>query len=146
MKSLFKRPENSPGFLLWKLTNEWQKRLRQALVEFELTHVQFVFLASLKWLSSHKKEAITQSQLAEFGQLDKMVISETAQKLLKKRLIARKDHKLDNRSYALELTARGHKVVDAALPMVETIDLQFFRESQDQFETLYELVSKSVLH
>lgn len=146
MKSLFKRPENSPGFLLWKLTNEWQRRLRQALAEFELTHVQFVFLASLKWLSAQKKEPVTQSQLAELSQIDKMVVSETAQKLLKKRLITRKGHKLDKRSYALELTARGHQLVDEALPAVETIDLQFFRENQDQFENLYELVSKNVLH
>src|SRR3546814_15453085 len=42
------RPENSPGFLLWQVTNQWQRRLRATLEPLGLTHVQFVLLAGLR--------------------------------------------------------------------------------------------------
>ena len=46
-------PERSPGFLLWRVTLAWQRRIRAALAHHELTHVQFVVLASLWWLGEH---------------------------------------------------------------------------------------------
>ena len=39
-------PAESPGFLLWKISNAWQRRLRVALQPYELTHSQFVLLAT----------------------------------------------------------------------------------------------------
>ena len=42
--------DESPGLLLWQVTNRWQAAQRAALKPFELTHVQFVLLASLTWL------------------------------------------------------------------------------------------------
>ena len=44
--------DDSPGFLLWQVTNKWQAAQRAALKPFGLTHVQFVLLASLTWLDS----------------------------------------------------------------------------------------------
>lgn len=142
MKTLFKRPNESPGFLMWKLTTEWQKQQRKALAKLGLTHVQFVFLACLQWLSTQKAAAITQSQLAKIAKLDKMVVSETAQKLLKKKLIKRNQHKSDSRSYALELTEKGQQITDQALPIVETIDQYFFVNRKRYLKVLVQAVSK----
>lgn len=139
MKSLFKHPSKSPGFLLWKLTTEWQRQQRQALAAFKLTHVQFVFLACLGWLSSQNHSNITQSQLAEFSKLDKMVISETTRKLLKKHLITRGKHTNDSRSYALKLTLAGKNLVDQALSQVEAVDQMFFSVNKQQLLTLNKL-------
>ena len=80
MKTRFTHPKQSPGFMLWKLTTNWQKQLRQTLAPLELTHVQFVFLTCLQWLSTQQDTLVTQSQLARQSSLDKMVISESAQK------------------------------------------------------------------
>ena len=41
----FESPDDSPGFLLWQVTNLWQRRIRAALEPLGLTHVQFVFVA-----------------------------------------------------------------------------------------------------
>lgn len=142
MKTQFKRPEESPGFLMWKLTTEWQRQQRQALAKLDLTHVQFVFLACLQWLSTQGERTVTQSQLSEISQLDKMVVSETTQKLLKKNLIKRNDHATDSRSYALELTTQGHQIVDQALPIVENIDKDFFKQKQQIFANLSQLAAK----
>jgi len=145
MKTAFKRPEDSPGFLLWKLTTEWQRQIREALEPFKITHAQFVFLACLQWLSLHE-ETITQSQLAAISKLDKMVVSETAQKLLKKHLIARSQHKEDSRAYALKLTEKGKNLIDQALPMVEAVDKLYFYKSKKQLADLSDLAAKIKIH
>ena len=47
----FAGPGDSPGFLLWQVTNRWQQAQRAALKPYGLTHVQFVVLASLTYLA-----------------------------------------------------------------------------------------------
>lgn len=39
-------PATSPGFLLWHVTLRWQRAITAALRPLDLTHVQFVLLAS----------------------------------------------------------------------------------------------------
>lgn len=53
---------DSPGLLLWQVTNTWQAAQRAALRPYDLTHVQFVLLASLTWLNSDTP--VTQRELA----------------------------------------------------------------------------------
>ena len=48
----FSGPDDSPGFLLWQVTNRWQAAQRAALKPHRLTHVQFVLLATLTWLDA----------------------------------------------------------------------------------------------
>jgi DNA-binding MarR family transcriptional regulator len=126
MSFSFKRPEDSPGFLLWQLTNQWQQQQRKALAKLKLTHAQFVVLAGLLWLSTHTEEDITQSQLAELTQIDKMMVSDLMVTLMQKKLLQRSRHSTDSRAYALSLTAKGRKLVLKAIPVVEGIDIQFF--------------------
>ena len=67
MSDLFKfgTPSESNGFLLWKTTNLWQREIKKTLKEFDLTHTQFVILASSYWLSKQNKN-ITQVEIAIF--------------------------------------------------------------------------------
>jgi DNA-binding MarR family transcriptional regulator len=143
MKSAFKQPEDSPGFLLWKLTTKWQKAQRNALAPLNLTHVQFAFLASLQWLSKNQDQPVTQAQVAEMSKIDKMVVSETSRKLLAKKLIRRNKHKMDARSYSLVLSAKGNQLLDKALPIVEKIDKLFFKEHKDLIARLNQITSVS---
>ena len=55
MNFSFKKAEDSPGFLLWQLTNQWQQQQRKALKTLGLTHPQFVALAGTLWLSSQSE-------------------------------------------------------------------------------------------
>ncbi len=126
MSFAFKRPEDSPGFLLWQLTNQWQQQQRKALAKLKLTHAQFVVLAGLLWLSTHSEEDITQSQLAELVTMDKMMVSDLMVTLMKKKLLQRGEHAKDSRAYALSLTAKGRQLVLKAIPVVEGIDAAFF--------------------
>ncbi|MGA7719963.1 MAG: hypothetical protein WCA84_02175 [Ignavibacteriaceae bacterium] len=48
-------PEESTGFLLWQVTNLWQREIKKALSIYGLTHSQFVLLASILWFAQKKK-------------------------------------------------------------------------------------------
>jgi DNA-binding MarR family transcriptional regulator len=85
MSDLFKfeTPSVSNGFLLWKATNLWQREIKKTLKKFDLTHTQFVILASSYWLTS-KTENITQVEIANFIDIDKMMTSNVIRKLIEK--------------------------------------------------------------
>ncbi len=51
LHSEFTDADDSPGLIIWRVTNTWQAAQRAALAPFGLTHVQFVLLASLSWLT-----------------------------------------------------------------------------------------------
>lgn len=126
MNFSFKKAEESPGFLLWQLTNQWQQQQRKTLQPFNLTHPQFVALAGILWLNSVYDESVSQTQVADFTQIDKMMMSDLVKTLLQKKLIERHKHAHDKRAYALSLTDKGHKLTLKAIPLVEAIDAQFF--------------------
>src|SRR5207244_5965381 len=94
--SRFPAPEQSPGFLLWRATLSWQRRIRLALAPHELTHVQFVLLASLWWLEDHSLEAPTQASLAEQAGTDPMMTSQVLRKLETRGLLERAADARDN--------------------------------------------------
>lgn len=73
LASEFGSADDSVGLLLWQVTNRWQAAQRAALKPFGLTHVQFVLLASLVWLTGD--EPVTQRDLAAHAATDPMMTS-----------------------------------------------------------------------
>lgn len=126
MNFSFKKPEDSPGFLLWQLTNQWQRQQRQALAKLGLTHAQFVVLAGVLWLSSIPDNTVTQKQVSELSKIDKMSMSDLVATLLQKKMLKRMSHDKDKRAYSLVLTDKGRRIVLKAIPIVEGIDAKFF--------------------
>lgn len=138
MNTQFKRPEDSPGLLLWRLTMNWQREIRATLKPFELTHPEFVYLACLLWLSSQDTGPIQQKHITLAAQMDKMVVSQTTQKLLKRDLITRKPHPVDSRGFEIALTPAGKKLTNQALPKVEETDQMYFSENKNAVENFCE--------
>lgn len=123
--SRFALPEDSAGYLMWQVTHAWQRQVEAALAGLEITHMQFVLLAGIGWLTrSHK--LLTQVQLAEFCKIDVMQISQVARKLEEKGLIQRSGHPTDTRAKVLLLTPNGEDILRQALPVIEDLDAQFF--------------------
>ena len=52
-------PEESLGFLLWRATLRWQRGVAAVLTPLDLTHVQFVLLASTWWLNAQGEHRIS---------------------------------------------------------------------------------------
>jgi DNA-binding MarR family transcriptional regulator len=120
----FATPDDSPGFLLWQVTNRWQQAQRAALKPHDLTHVQFVLLATLSW--SQAEGPVTQRQLADRAATDPMMTSQVLRALEQKGLVERAAHPEDGRAWALQVTRSGRALADRAVLDVERCDREFF--------------------
>lgn len=121
----FEKAEESPGFLLWQVTSLWQREIKKALQPFDLTHSQFVLLASIHWLTLLKKE-VTQIVLSEHAKIDPMTTSQVLRTLAAKGIVARAEHSTDTRAKTVVLTEKGKKLVKPAVNAVEKCDRGFF--------------------
>jgi len=116
--------DESPGLLLWQVSNRWQAAQRAALRPFALTHVQFVLLASLTWLESDGP--VTQRQLADQAVTDPMMTSQVLRALEQRALIQRAHHPDDKRAVAVTVTPAGSELANRANVAVEACDRAFF--------------------
>ena len=130
-------PGTSPGFLLWKLSNAWQRAQRAALAPFALTHSQFVLLATATWFGS--QEVLTQARLADVAGMDVMTASAVLRALEAKGLAERTPHPDDARALAVSVTAAGRKKARAAIVAVEAVDERFFAPVASQAKELLRL-------
>src|SRR3954464_10011991 len=113
----FDKAEDSSGFLLWQVTNLWQREIKKALEKFDLTHSQYVLLASIHWLTLHNQE-VTQIVLSSHTKIDPMTTSTVLRTLQSKDLIQRQEHTTDTRAKTVALTAEGKKIVKQSVKTV----------------------------
>jgi DNA-binding MarR family transcriptional regulator len=116
--------EQSSGYLFWKVSALWQRGIRELLEPLDLTHTQFVLLASLRWLGSSN-----QVDLSRHTGCDVMTVSAVVRTLAAKGRIEREEDERDKRAKILRITAKGRAVVDKAVPLVEAFDRRFFSDS-----------------
>lgn len=135
----FGTPSESNGFLLWKTTNLWQREIKKTLKKFDLTHTQFVILASSYWLLN-RNENITQVEIADFIDIDKMMTSNVIRKLIEKKLLKRKVHKTDTRAKVITLTDKGIEILKKSVKEVEKFDVTFFEKLSNSNEFNKELI------
>lgn len=121
----FQKTEESSGYLLWQLTMLWQRKIKRGLDKIEITHTQFVLLASLAWLAK-TNEVVTQVEIANHSKTDRMMVSKVLRTLQAKGYITRKEHATDTRAKTIALTEAGQVLLQQALKIVEKIDVDFF--------------------
>jgi DNA-binding MarR family transcriptional regulator len=124
-------PEESPGFLLWHVTLCWQRDIAAALAPLDLTHVQFVLLASTWWLNT-KEENPNQQRLARHAGTDVKMTSQVLRRLEAKALVERQVDPADTRAKKLIVTDRGAEVAQQAIAAVEAVDAAFFKTVSDR--------------
>jgi MarR family transcriptional regulator, organic hydroperoxide resistance regulator len=121
----FDKPEDSPGFLLWKTTIIWQRLIKKALIFSEISHPQFVILAITLWFENQAQE-VTQSLIIHQSKLDKMTVSQSLKKLVSDGYIQRYEHPGDTRMKTICLTKKGKTLVSKLVPIIEKVDAEFF--------------------
>ncbi|MBF6174716.1 MarR family winged helix-turn-helix transcriptional regulator [Nocardia blacklockiae] len=126
LRSEFGHADESPGLLLWHVTNRWQAAQRAALAPFGLTHVQFVLLAALVWLADSAGEPVMQRDIAAHAATDPMMTSQVLRALEQKGLVERREHPHDRRARSLLPTKAGVALADRAIVAVEACDREFF--------------------
>ena len=139
----FKSPEDSPGYLLGQLTILWQRKQKRVLDPLDLTQTQFVLLAALAWLSK-ESDTVTQIDIANQGNADRMMVSKVLRTLEEKKFVTRKEHKTDTRAKNINLTPLGAAILQKALIAIETADLEFFSHSGVNISALNATMSKLI--
>jgi DNA-binding MarR family transcriptional regulator len=124
LASEYASADESVGLLLWQVTNRWQAAQRAALKPFELTHVQFVLLASLTWLQADGP--VTQRDLAAHAYTDPMMTSQVLRALEERGLVSRAPHPDDGRARAVRATRAGATLANRANAAVEACDREYF--------------------
>lgn len=124
-------PSTSPGFLLWHATLRWQRAVAVVLAPLDLTHVQFVLLASTWWLNEHGRRP-NQVALAAHAGTDVKMTSQVLRSLERKGLIERHVNPIDTRARSLRVTRRGARLSPRAIAAVERVDADFFASIDPQ--------------
>lgn len=132
-------PSDSTGFLLWKVNNLWQREIRKTLKKFNLTHTQFVVLATLVWLSQ-KKSDLAQVEIANEIEIDKMLTSNVLRALEKNGLLERAAHAIDTRAKIIRPTEKGINLLRKAVSEVEGFDERFFGQLKNRDDFNKELL------
>jgi len=121
----FDKAEDSSGFLLWQVTALWQREIKRALEKYNITHSQYVLMASIHWLTLHKQD-VTQIVLSSHTKIDPMTTSTVLRTLQEKKFIQRQEHSTDTRAKTVMLTDEGKKIIKQAVKTVEKFDHDFF--------------------
>ncbi|GHT14922.1 MarR family transcriptional regulator [Bacteroidia bacterium] len=131
--------EDSSGFLLWQVTSLWQRKIRDSLKQYDLTHSQYVLLTCLHWLTLHGQE-VTQIVLSSNSKIDPMTTSTVLRTLQQKGLIRRKEHSTDTRAKKIDITEKGKEIIKKAVVTVETADKDFFELLGDKTHDFNEIL------
>ena len=107
--------------MFWKVSALWQRGLRDLLTPLDLTHTQYVLLASLGWL-----DRSSQAELAKHTGCDEMTVSAVVRTIAAKGWVDRQNDNQDRRAKLLRITPLGAALADKAVPLVEKFDRQFF--------------------
>lgn len=121
----FRAPNDSPGYLLGQVTMLWQRKHKKVLDPLNLTQTQFVLLAALAWLSK-ENDNITQVEIANQSNCDRMMVSKVLRTLEEKNFVSRQGHQTDTRAKVITLTGKGAEVLQKALTAIENADIDFF--------------------
>jgi DNA-binding MarR family transcriptional regulator len=113
------------GFMLWQITNGWQRAVRAALGPTGLTYVQLMLLAGLRDRIADGTR-ISQAGLAHALGADAMMTSQVLRTLESAGLLRRDRDPLDTRARILALTETGETRLAEALPLFDAVDAEFF--------------------
>ena len=119
-----------------RVYNKWHSMIKKELKKMNLTHPQFVVLASLAYLSQNGNE-VTQVMISKLSGIDVMTVSQILSLLEKHDFVKRKEHSRDTRAKAVILNKKGEEILQKAVPLVEQIDENFFEKldtDEEQFK------------
>ncbi|MCX8725086.1 MarR family winged helix-turn-helix transcriptional regulator [Lactobacillus sp. B4007] len=133
----------SLGLSFAKVYNKWHKQIKDALQAIELTHPQFIVLASLAYLSQDEVE-VNQVALSRQSGIDVMTVSTILKNLEKNNLVKREVSLTDTRAKTIKMTATGMEKVNEATPIIEKIDQEFFAVLGDKQAELNQILQKLV--
>lgn len=139
-----KNADDSPGFLLFRITVLWQKKLGIIFNDLKIQQTQYAILASLKYFEE-KNEKCTQAFLVEHARIDKMTLSKSVRQLEKTGLVKRAQSDEDARAVLVKLTQRGRNLVTEAVRRIEDADELFFHYLNEKQRSSFKEISLALI-
>ena len=118
-------PRNAVGFVLWRVMHRYLRIVDQTLRPLDLTHLQFTTLALVAWMA-RTSEPATQSELAKFGAIHPMQVSNVLKALERKNLVWRMQAPGNALAKRVAITPTGMVALRAALPMMIEVQAKLF--------------------
>ena len=109
--------ENRLALLIWQISNLWQSKIREKLIDSNLTFNEYLILETLYKLQD-KFENISQQDICKNSSIDRSVVSLRISKLEEKKLIT-KIQPIDRRSDRLKLTSQGNLLIRNIIQIIE---------------------------
>jgi DNA-binding MarR family transcriptional regulator len=122
-----RKPANDSGYLLWQISNLWQRVINEILSNHDITHVQYLLLATIVWMKNNDM-VISQNSLAKQAQSHKMMTSKVLRSLEKNGYVARIVNKKDSRYRLIELTEKGYNKYLDVKKIFKKEDAKFFEK------------------
>ncbi|MGW0710339.1 MarR family winged helix-turn-helix transcriptional regulator [Streptomyces sp. NPDC002643] len=110
----------TPGHLVWLLSNRWRTAMDQELAPLDLTHAQYVLLASLFGMERSGRPP-SQRELADHTGLEALYVSKLARSLESAGFVRRTRDTEDTRVVRLALTKEGRTAVRPAIDAVQVL-------------------------
>ncbi len=138
-----KNHADEPGYLMWHVTNLWQRKLRARMKTVNLTHVQFALLSGIHWLSI-EDVPVTQVRLAEYTSMDTMMTSDVLHTLEAKGYVERFNNPTDKRSKVLKLSPQGSEILVKATQIALETNDSFFKLPKERTDVLLEILRQII--
>lgn len=110
-------PQNAVGFVMWRVMHRYVREVDQSLKHLDLTHLQFTTLTLVAWMA-RAGETATQAELARFGDIHPMQVSNVLKALERKSMIERTRSPGNALAKKVAITSSGISAIRSALPLV----------------------------
>lgn len=124
------RPGDFPGFLFWRASLRWQRRITSALRPFDVTPVQWMVLVGA-WLMELEEAPPSQRELADHQGVDVMMTGQVLTTLEKRGLVVRRRDPGDKRVRRVSVTAEGADLAQRSFGVTAVADAEFFSQIED---------------
>lgn len=120
-------PQNAVGFVMWRVMHRYVRAVDRALGRLDLTHLQFTTLTLLAWMA-REGDAVTQAELARFGDIHPMQVSNILKALERKAMVGRMPKPGGGMAKNVAITPAGLAGLRGALPLVIAVQRELFGE------------------
>jgi len=117
--------EQEIGLLLWQVSRQWEKTIKDVLARQEFTYLEYILLSRLVELEKTETQ-ITQVKLAHYSGTEIMLTSKALRVLEEKGFIKRKKFTSDSRANLIGSADKGIKRVEKIQKSVEEAEATFF--------------------
>ncbi len=118
-------PQHAVGFVMWRVMHRYIREVDQVLRPFDLTHLQFTTLTLVAWMA-RSGETSNQSELARFGDIHPMQVSNLLKALERKKMVQRAPAPGNALAKYIAITPDGVSAIRKVLPLVIGIQDRLF--------------------